>query len=341
MRRREENLSFVELAVWLVIGGSFALPGLLPAIQLTAQSTAEEIREANVTYTFRRLAHHLVFYRFAHWNPLAANFNVVRPISFAIVVAAWFWLVRIHPTNERMQRLKSIVLGSLLIAAAGIALDVLLGPFPYTRAGLLRYYWFRLSDILVPAGIALVAVKLLETPRRLPRTVVFGAVVVAALAIGQMIPQTGFAARSMSLQQQNWRVFDEGTDLDEVDAAWLDVCEWIRDENNIPPGSVFLTPTRQQTFKWLAQRPDVVTWKDVPQDARGLNAWWERRKAVYKLGQWPWDDADLCANLLESYDVTHVVWPATANSSMQPVPDHVTQLYRNDLFRVFAVQDTD
>ena len=333
-RWKEERLSVVELACWLVIGGCFALPGLVPAIQLTAQSTAEEIREANLTYTFRRLSHHLVFYRFANWNPWSTGFNVTRPVNFALLLFVWWTVSRWRPENDRLSRLKAIVNGSLCVAGMGIALDVLLGPFPATRAGILRYYWFRLSDILVPVGVATLAVTALDTPDRRRKILLAVGLACSVWGITRTTYTHGLAARSTALQQQSWRGVLPDVNEREVDAAWKDVCGWVRE--NAPAKSVFLTPTRQQTFKWFAHRPDVVTWKDVPQDAVGLNAWWERRRKVYLLGKWPWHNADACANVIGQYGVTHVLWPAAED---QPLPENARQVYRNDLFRVFAISN--
>ena len=55
---------------------------------------------------------------------------------------------------------------------------------------------------------------------------------------------------------------------------WLAVCEWIRE--NTPPDSLWLTPKYQQSFKWHAQRAEVVSWKDVPQDNASVIEWYHR-----------------------------------------------------------------
>jgi hypothetical protein len=60
---------------------------------------------------------------------------------------------------------------------------------------------------------------------------------------------------------------------------WLDVCYWIR--TNTSPDSLFLTPRFQQTFKWYAQRAEVASWKDSPQDAVGLVEWKQRMFDIF------------------------------------------------------------
>ena len=61
--------------------------------------------------------------------------------------------------------------------------------------------------------------------------------------------------------------------------AWLAACEWIRD--HAPPDAVCLIPRHAQSFKWYAERADVVNWKDVPQDAAGVVEWRRRMQDVF------------------------------------------------------------
>jgi hypothetical protein len=60
---------------------------------------------------------------------------------------------------------------------------------------------------------------------------------------------------------------------------WLNTCEWIA--AHTPEDEVLLTPRHQQTFKWYAQRGEVVSWKDVPQDATGVVEWKRRIDEVF------------------------------------------------------------
>ena len=51
----------------------------------------------------------------------------------------------------------------------------------------------------------------------------------------------------------------------------------IRSDN-----ALFLVPRNAQSFKWYAGRSDLVTWKDVPQNARDLIVWRDRLEDVYQ-----------------------------------------------------------
>ena len=326
-RRQEDQLSLVDLVIWLFVGGLCALPGLVPAVQLSGQATAAELQEASRIYTFRRLAHHLVFQRFP-WG------NMLR---FGVLVLAWWYVSnRVAPT-DRLLRLQTIVRGSLLITATGIAIDFLTGPFLDVRALLLRYYWFRLSDVFVPLGLAISIVTLRGSPRRKETDwLLAGSFLAAAIGIGWGMGENGFAARSAGLQQQHWpAISDRGLDAEQIDADWREACHWVRKHPDVVPrNTIFLAPTRQQTFKWFAGRAEVVTWKDVPQDATGLIAWWQRRQDVYLLGDWPWQEYEKLANLIDRYGVTHVIWPRPPEDVPSP---EATLLFGNDSFVIYEL----
>jgi len=70
---------------------------------------------------------------------------------------------------------------------------------------------------------------------------------------------------------------------------WTDVCNWINDPaNGIPRHAKFLTPRESSNFKWNTRRAEVVTWKDIPQDAGGIVQWNATIEQLYpKIGQPP------------------------------------------------------
>ena len=70
-------------------------------------------------------------------------------------------------------------------------------------------------------------------------------------------------------------------------ADWIDVCRWVSDPAHTPPDARFLIPRMASTFKWYSGRGEVVNWKDSPQDAASLVAWWKRIQDVYATGNPP------------------------------------------------------
>ena len=109
---------------------------------------------------------------------------------------------------------------------------------------------------------------------------------------------------------------------------WQSVCQWIR--QNTPSGSLFLTPHRQQTFKWYAERAEVACWKDAPQDAAGLIRWYRRIEQLRLIedndprGIFVLQPQQVDA-LIESHGVTHFLIPqacedAALASPLGPTP---------------------
>ena len=63
---------------------------------------------------------------------------------------------------------------------------------------------------------------------------------------------------------------------------WNDVCNWISDpKNKIPENALFLTPSESKNFKWKTRRPEVATWKDMPQDAKTIKRWYDAIEQLY------------------------------------------------------------
>ena len=60
---------------------------------------------------------------------------------------------------------------------------------------------------------------------------------------------------------------------------WLAACWWIQATTD--SDEIFLTPRHQQSFKWFANRAEVVNFKDVPQDAKSLLQWQVRMADVF------------------------------------------------------------
>ncbi len=61
--------------------------------------------------------------------------------------------------------------------------------------------------------------------------------------------------------------------------GWLDVCRWAREATS--PDAVFLVPRGCDSFKWEAQRAEVGSWKEIPQDARSIVRWFRDMERLY------------------------------------------------------------
>ena len=240
-----------------------AAPGVLPALALTRGVDAATVAEANQIYV-ERLEHHLAFHTFA----------VDARIRFAALAIAWAIVAALAPRGSAERRLRWFVGASLAIAAGGVAIDLGLGRHERLSDALLRYYWFRLADAMVPAGAALGAVAVL-TALLARRTVAGPAWLLALLlAAGAHLGDVLYL-RLVELEYPSPPADWSTEDPD----AWREICRWARE--NTPPDAVFLVPRTSETFRWWTDRAEVVSRKDIPQDARGIIAWRERMVDLY------------------------------------------------------------
>lgn len=264
-----------------VAAGFLSLPGLIPALLLTAGTDPSVATDAAWIYVYGRLSHHLVFHRF---DPFAIA-------AFAGVIGVWLVAATATPCDLRaghlgQRPLRGFVGGALAIAIAGALIDqLLLGQWELS-AKLLRYYWFRLADAVVPAGAALAWVGVIlgiwTTRPRLARSLLAAALLVAVVGVARSGFEHGFFAKQLGDPQWNWlereQLLDRA-DRPAIARQWREACVWIRD--NTPTNSLWITPRHQQTFKWFAERAEVVNGKDVPQEALAVVEWQERREALF------------------------------------------------------------
>jgi hypothetical protein len=250
----------------MLCGALVALLGVLPALALNWTAEPQIVAEANDIYVFRRLPHHLVPQSF-RWPFL---------VRYLLMLLVWLGLNRAQTGNPRLQKLRSFVVGSLLVALIGFLVSVITANYPESRAALLRYYWFRLADVMLPGGIGLSAVAALASDdakrKNRNRQALLGLAVCGGLIF---YAHDDYAA--WNLPRNVPRADKSGKVLDHDD--WRDVCEWMAD--NSPPGSLAITPRMAQTFTWYAGRGQVVSWKDLPQDAVAVAQWWQRLEDLY------------------------------------------------------------
>jgi len=265
-------------SMWLALLGGLllSLPGLVPSVMLTWGVEAELVRRANVIYVFARLPHHLA----------PAYFPAIHVCRFLLLAAVLFGFELITPLDGRRFRLRMFVVGALLIAAMGMGVNVLVAFDAALAAGLLRFYWFRLSDVAVPLAVSLVgarfALHVLRIRPRLGKAALAIVVLVAGLHAGW-----NALNRCAAHPPRGVRVASGGADRAAqlaIYSAWRRACDWVAQPANVPAGARFITPVMSQTFKWYTGHSEVATWKDVPQDARSIVCWWERLQQVYTTG---------------------------------------------------------
>jgi hypothetical protein len=247
----------------LVLGGvALAAWGVLPALSLSAGVDAAGRALANRIYVVERLHHHLLPWTF----PEAM---IARHLLAILVGTIMHRVVPATPARARVAAFREAALsislvGCLIALAEPLAPDLVIG--------LLRYYWFRLADVVVPFTLAASAAAVLMDDGVCARILPGRPAFVRGLVVAALVLDLGLQSRHWPLPGRSGPQCRADTKVDA--AAWADVCGWVKD--HVPPGSRFLTPRGAASFTWRTGLPEVVAWKNSPQDAVSLLEWRRR-----------------------------------------------------------------
>ncbi len=292
---REERPSLGSMLPALVLGGVLALPGIVPALQLTQQSSAETVQKANQIYVFDRLPHHLspltmnpaqLARKSRRFGLLLLGFALLRYVclrQMGVCLRQMDVCRQQKETDEKkgsfrpLDLVMQFAVGALLLSLAGLVWEGLTWNHPAVAARVLKYYVFRLADIAVPLATSLGVVWL--------ASVLIGGLSGRRNKLGQvlllvavLLPTWHLVAVSYARFQNPCPPAVRGKHYAPV--AWQEACDWVREQT--PVDSLFLVPRHGQSFKWYAHRADLITWKDVPQDATALLTWQERFFDVHR-----------------------------------------------------------
>jgi len=291
---------------------AFALPGLIPALILLADRPSPEIsHQADRIQVFDRLKHHL--------DP--QQFPRRGDIAYGALLGCWLLGRRLIQHSEAELLFTRFVLATLVIAAAGLVIG--LGP---RWPGFMKFYPFRLFDVFLPIAVAMTAVGLFEqiadaaSAGRFPRTAArWLAPAAGCTALVWAIAAPGRIANAANWKRPgNWESF-------------VEACLWI--QRNTPRDALFLTPRYNVGFKWYAQRAELVSQKDCPQDAAGIVEWKERVKGVERWRSKHIESGFSTAALVDLESRTGVDYILGSNED----PWQVEPIYRNKRFSVYSV----
>lgn len=339
-----KQVPLLQLAPALVGAAALAAIAVVPALALSRGAAADIQSEANRIYVFERLSHHLVFHRLG-------GVHIARQVLLlaAWIWLAWQFgrqaagIARLHAVvlGAVAIALAGVVIDQGIVAMAGLQ-GLSKEEYQSLAAPLLKFYWFRLSDALLAVGVALAIgqrlTQLLATGSRIGTI----GLIVAMVAIGANLAEIGYhrselrlpgsflqprPAASLNGPGSRHRSHSGGSDVGASSAAsqaalelrepntrqqfqlWRSACQWAAD--NTPSEAKFLTPRRQQSFKWYAGRAEVVCWKDVPQDAESIVNWKRTLTEVFPPGSGATDltfhsDAQLLA-LARKYGASYIL----------------------------------
>ena len=311
----------------VLVAAALALPSLYLGLSLTGETDAETIAEANRIYVFERLPHHLIAFG------LAPGFLTRHLLLHAV----WLLFVTLVPATGLGQRsLRWFVATTIAVCWIGLGLNLLLRERPEWLAPVMRYYWFRSSDAFVAAGVAVALASLLaelwRQRRRVASAWLAGAALLATIDTVNQFAHLPFRVPGFHDATVTPRV-DKNVPYDD----WIAVCQWIAE--NTEPHDIVLTPRSAATLKWRTGRPEVATWKDVPQDARSIVEWWNRMNTLHETGEadprWFKSFSELGAERLrqamEQYNALYVIVPL--RDDIEPLA--IEPLYQNESFAIY------
>ncbi len=368
-----ESSSFQGLLGWFAIhrtGWAVCLVGIIvgavPAVAIDWGTDPVLASESAVKQVYTRLGHHLAPTRFSwiRWQDFGIQLVCACIVILMAIRSNW----QADDTREESNTLEAsskisqektafprgmqFVVGCGLfgfaVAMFGLFIDLAFGwAFPRITSKILRFYLFRWNDVAMPMMIGSLVVsfaygRLSFTPNpSRARWVAWGCTIVPGLVllayrfeanINETIPagdKAHFVAKSDSESDQIKQYQD-----------WLRVCEWIR--LHADSESLWLTPRRQQSFKWRTGRPELACWKDAPQNAEALVEWSQRLSDAYKFDKTkilqPWTTEKLW-ELQSKYGIRYVLLDRRVAGQITPsLPIlYPSQNELNDTFAVFEL----
>ncbi len=302
------------------IGLICSLPGLIPALQLLRGNSGEIEYEANYIQVFYRLTHHL--------DP--TDFPVSAYILYLVLAIVWFGTHRLRRPSEPSRLFFWFVVAAMAIAVVGLVIGFHIREpvdmwFFRTRMKLMKFYPFRLFDVVMPLAVSISVASLLQDWSTGPdaktrtRRRVVGWIVLASVFATCIVYRATTEPSAATKRRR--------------DRDWIAACEWISE--NTPADALFLTPRSNKNFKWYADRAEYVSHKDCPQDAPGIVEWNRRLNYVRNWAKTSFDDGYSQAAVLEllrKTGITHMIPDPKLGPFKFPT------IYRNDSYRVYRIK---
>jgi hypothetical protein len=182
-----------------------------------------------------------------------------------------------------MRTLVCFATAAVSIAACGFLIGLATERYPALSARLLRYYWFRLTDVALPLASAFLAVGCVAALiNKRPRLGAFALAMTIAIPVWHISPLT--VDQVTNPVPRGDRRLANDVDWPHY-VNWLDACQWIK--ANTAKDAGFIVPRLAQTFHWHAGRREAATHKNIPQNAEAIIEWQNRIEAIYR-----WHESD-------------------------------------------------
>lgn len=305
----------------VLIIGLLSLPGLIPVFQLLTEHESPEVKfAATYVQVYFRLKHHL--------DPM--QFSARAYVCYAGLLICFLFSMTWGGRNHARRSFDQVVIWAVLFAIIGVLIGY--GPRPAVdmpyfalRMKLLKFYPFRLADVLLPIAVATGLTSVLErtlfhsAPSRRQK-------ISMPFVSGGLLIMIAVLLRANSISETNRYSKENRSD-------WLDVCGWI--DQQLPADALVQTPTNGWAFKWFAHRAEYVAFKDCPQNASGLVEWNRRLNFLERWYDQNYSDKLYSASELKGLHrdtgISHVLTDHLGPFELEPV-------YRNQTFQVYDLR---
>lgn len=318
--RPSQSPSRREIITSTLLTLTCATPGLCFAFTTLKSAHPADALFADQLQVADRLRHHL--------DPMAIPLTSYRDFGFQLVV---LWLLARSVAWTAAQRhWRSILGASLLFAAVGFLVGW--GPRPIAdmpgwtwRIRLLKFYPFRLADVLVPVTVSLLAAEHWLKHAAVEKTRTWLLVPATALALAFLVPYPDAQPSRLHPAERQ---------------ALVEAYTWL--QQNSAPNALCQAVDVDWGLRWYAQRPEFVSNKDMPQDTASLMRWNDRQWVIFRWKVKAEQDSritpselhDLAASTGIEYAVLRKRLPGTGHTRAFDAP----AAFENRHFRVERLQ---
>ncbi|MCU0713827.1 MAG: hypothetical protein MUC43_17350 [Pirellula sp.] len=361
-RQTPKDLLRKHLFGLLLCGVGFAA-GAAPAVLMDLDTPRDQSTLSAMEQVYNRLGHHLSPIKFSEtrWSGfsilLIATFSLLlltRHATWADLgdsrrsLAAYKHWIRTAPKS--FQFLFVVCVAALTLSMCGLIFDLIFSHLaPKFASSILRFYWFRWNDVTLPlcASLLFYAVvtgqlslnthQALQTRKTLA---CIGLFLVVSLLVTRYQRNTELDIPAGEKQSFSLKTDSLETRLKQYE-DWKAVCRWINE--NTDESGLWLTPRRQQSFKWQTRRPELAVWKDMPQNAQAVVEWSARLNEAYKFDKLkqlqPLSTEDL-ERLVNKYQIQYVLLDLRVNGQTIPKDKQIypTSAESNDSFAVLQYE---
>ena len=278
------------------------LAGAVPAVLMDLGTPKDQATLSAMEQVYNRLGHHLSPIKFSETRWRGFTYLVLATFSLLLISRQATWHTSSHLLNDRktfrwfrespfaFQFLSMVCVAAFALSMVGLLFDLVFSNFaPQFASSILRFYWFRWNDVTLPI-MAAVLLYLIATGRLnlnppnhlvVRRTLAaIGGVLVCGLLFSRYQKNVEADIPAGEKQSFSLKTDSRETRLKQYE-DWKAVCRWI--DGNTDRTGLWLTPRRQQSFKWRTRRPELAVWKDMPQNAKAVVEWSARINDAYKF----------------------------------------------------------